>query len=484
MRYFIAIVVCLAVVIHWQPDEALAEDQWTPSDDESDVSRHYKLLETILTVSEQLERDAALRSAWEKGKASRQGVLQLPGVDFSCDTSIGRSPQKPTSVHEVRPGDIDVIAAFGDSITAGNGLAATNLPAVAIENRGESWCIGGQGSLDEGIITLPNIIRKFNPNLKGYSICRSTRDNRHKSWFNAAEPGGDNTDMPPQADNLIEWMKADSRVNFTDDWKLLTMFVGGNDLCAVCETSKTNVSNYYARFEQALTTLSDNVPRMIVNLVSMFDVTPVQNFSTGIPCDLLQWHFCFCARNQTTLPTMKGIQLEYHEQLQRLADDPRFKKSDFHVVLQPHLRDMVPPLDANGDYLQGFLSPDCFHPNRIAHQAFASWLWNTMLTPLGKKPFKYDTDGLLINTMKLTCPTVDHPFIFTDQNSGLTTVEQTTTVATTTTTTPTTTTTISTTSTSISTTQITTPTPTPTSTTSSPTTTTVTTTTTATPTTA
>lgn len=34
----------------------------------------------------------------------------------------GRSEHPPMSAHSVRPGDIDIIAAIGDSLTAGNGM--------------------------------------------------------------------------------------------------------------------------------------------------------------------------------------------------------------------------------------------------------------------------------------------------------------------------------------------------------------------------
>lgn len=68
---------------------------------------------------------------------------------FFCDTKNGpgaRSASIPESVHRLRPGDIDVIAAIGDSLTAGNGALATNIIQVFIENKGVSWSIGGKGN--------------------------------------------------------------------------------------------------------------------------------------------------------------------------------------------------------------------------------------------------------------------------------------------------------------------------------------------------
>lgn len=73
------------------------------------------------------------------------------------------------SVHKLRPGDIDIVGAIGDSLTAGNGALATNILQVVIENKGVSWSIGGQGSWHK-YLTLPNILKVFNPNLYGYSL--------------------------------------------------------------------------------------------------------------------------------------------------------------------------------------------------------------------------------------------------------------------------------------------------------------------------
>lgn len=55
---------------------------------------------------------------------------------------VGRSVERPTSVHRLRPGDIDVIGAMGDSLVAGNGALEEWALGTMIENRGVSWCAG------------------------------------------------------------------------------------------------------------------------------------------------------------------------------------------------------------------------------------------------------------------------------------------------------------------------------------------------------
>lgn len=78
---------------------------------------------------------------------------------FPCDTTPGspgvRSATRPTSVHRLRPGDIDVVGAMGDSLTAGSASAAANLLEILIENRGMSWS-GGESN-----ISLPTRSRSW-----------------------------------------------------------------------------------------------------------------------------------------------------------------------------------------------------------------------------------------------------------------------------------------------------------------------------------
>lgn len=56
---------------------------------------------------------------------------------FFCDTKEGRSKITPTSVHKLKPGDIDIIGAIGDSLTAANGAHAVNELQVILEGRGK-----------------------------------------------------------------------------------------------------------------------------------------------------------------------------------------------------------------------------------------------------------------------------------------------------------------------------------------------------------
>ena len=64
-------------------------------------------------------------------------------------------------------------------------------------------------------------------------------ENWECSQLNVASPGATNRGMAGQATRLLERMQDPDLIagdlDFQNDWKLVTIFVGGNDLCRVCE---------------------------------------------------------------------------------------------------------------------------------------------------------------------------------------------------------------------------------------------------------
>jgi phospholipase B1 len=92
-----------------------------------------------------------------------------------------------------------------------------------IENRGSSWSVGGKSSLDE-LTTIPNLLKKYNPNLLGFSKFDNFAKQMglDKNSLNVAVSGNEAHNMPAQAKDLIQRIKNDKKVNFEKDWKLVT----------------------------------------------------------------------------------------------------------------------------------------------------------------------------------------------------------------------------------------------------------------------
>ncbi|XP_070579081.1 phospholipase B1, membrane-associated-like [Ptychodera flava] len=97
------------------------------------------------------------------------------------------------------------------------------------------------------------MLKKYNSNLTGYSRGVGSVKRREKSRFNVAVPGSLSTKMVDQARQLIDRMKEFQGVDFINDWKMVTLFVGGNDLCDWVKLHKRiQPKKYKANIKEAL----------------------------------------------------------------------------------------------------------------------------------------------------------------------------------------------------------------------------------------
>ncbi|KAG7466084.1 hypothetical protein MATL_G00161080 [Megalops atlanticus] len=348
----------------------------------------------------------------------------IMGSELLCeDRSPSNSP--PTTVHAVRPADIKVVAAVGDSLTAANGVGAApnNLLDVIQEYRGLSWSIGGDKNLTS-VTTLPNILREFNPSLTGFSVGISN-ENSPKAFLNQAVPGANSDDMPAQVRVLVERMKTDSRIDFQNDWKVITMFIGGNDLCDHCmDTVYFSPENVVSRIREALDILHKEVPRALVNLVELLHIVPLRRLHQEKSLNCPTWLVkivCRCVvqpgEGSVELQKLVDLNRAYQRGMRELVDSGRYDThSNFTVVLQPFFRDVVLPVLEDGRPDRSFFSPDCFHLSQKSHALMARALWNNMLEPLGNKTQTQDfTAGISVK-----CPSKSSPFLRTYENSNYT----------------------------------------------------------------
>lgn len=209
-------------------------------------------------------RDFTFRLVGATGRKTRGAFLQDTHAQFPCDLRQARSKRRPVSVHKLRPGDISVIAALGDSLTAASGATSTRFQDLFMENRGLSWSIGGQWNW-QNVTTLPNILKEYNPALVGYS--RNDAYPFHEdTQFNMAEIGAVSADMPYMAKALVQRIKRDQRINFKRDWKMVTLCMGGNDICSfICTMNdpESLAEKHRQRLIVAMRYLRDNMPRFV-----------------------------------------------------------------------------------------------------------------------------------------------------------------------------------------------------------------------------
>jgi phospholipase B1, membrane-associated len=333
-------------------------------------------------------------------------------LPFPC-SPIPASSSVPTSVHRLTPGDIKIVGAIGDSLTAANGAKASTLLGLLTEYRGISWCMGGDAD-SSTVTTIPNLLKRYNPTIRGFSVGTGSYTSTGAS-FNVAQPGHTSHDMLAQAQLLVNRIKADTRVNFNEDWKLINFFVGGNDLCKFCKDEAKYVpDNYVGNIRNTLDFFKANLPRALINLVLTLDVKGIELMNVGYVCKTMHNYLCECGITLANADKINALVTNYQAMTEQLIASGRYDNNDqFTVVLQPFMKEMKPPLLANGNPDYSYFAPDCFHFSQKGHETAALELWNNMMQPVGAKSTEWTAF-----VSKVECPSASKPYIFTNQNSG------------------------------------------------------------------
>jgi len=289
---------------------------------------------------------------------------------FPCQPT-GRSTPKPVDATKLLPGDIDLVIAMGDSLTAGFGADATSLFNLFIDYRGTSFSIGGSKTVDQ-CSTIANILALYHPGIQGFSTGNGNQ-NSQNAKLNVAVTGATSYELNTQVSALVSKLQAGYDIN---GWKLLTFFIGGNDLCDACnDNTRYSAANFRANVEEALDLIKAQVTNVFINLSLPPDVSLLSELSGGL-CGILHPFECSCNTDPSTSPLHK----EYVSALIDLVNLPKYHdKLDFHVVIQPFLEDIQLPRLPDGSPDKSYFAPDCFHFSAKSHAAAGLALWNNMM---------------------------------------------------------------------------------------------------------
>ncbi|XP_043486431.1 phospholipase B1, membrane-associated-like [Polistes fuscatus] len=387
--------------------------------DSPDNLRLYRLIRVglfrILGSTSTSER--SLRKSKELNKMQEQIA---ENVSFPCDVKGWRSDVRPTNVNRLKPGDIDIIASMGDSLSAGTGIFGSNLLHILIENRGVTAAGGGQDTWRK-FLTLPNILKEFNPNLYGYAEGDySTLEKGSK--LNVAELGSISSDMPYMASVLVKRLKSDSRIDMQNHWKHISLMIGANDFCIFMCTTPPNefLANHERDIVETLRILRDNIPRAFVSFIVAPNLRGlVKTRTDGKPslyCDLLNDFSCPCLfglMNENKRQEYYKIMERWQRLEIKISKYPEFQRDDFTVMIHPFLMNVEFPKTDDGYSDPSYLTVDCFHVSQKTNFLYALNLWNSLLTPYENKLYEFLPS-------KLKCPTKKNPYLFTYNNVGLT----------------------------------------------------------------
>ncbi|KAI9357700.1 hypothetical protein DFJ73DRAFT_774726 [Zopfochytrium polystomum] len=348
---------------------------------------------------------------------------QVPSID-QCPSLTPR-PAKPTSVHDIRPDEIETIMGIGDSILAGFASRVTDLTYLLSHNplyeyRGVNLATGG----DSDSTSLGNLMKHYSPTLKGLShgertidfcygpICPVVilGDDVPVQGLSAAESGAWVVNWPPQIDYFKKHLPTVDP-NYPTSFKFLTVMLAYNDMCLGCFnwTQKLvfEADQYETNLRNLMKSIRANVPRVVVSLVPPFDVGQIQSVANQSPqCkitrDVLGFE-CVCMDDVTNAAIgsrarMKALAAEYGVRARKIAKEfNALKDPGFAVVFDVQMG----YLDVENGPAWLLSAEDCFHPSKKAHDILGINMWNNLFDPIPKK------GSYSIYVDKVTCPTED-----------------------------------------------------------------------------
>ncbi|KAI8385732.1 hypothetical protein BD560DRAFT_322042 [Blakeslea trispora] len=227
-----------------------------------------------------------------------------------------------TDIKDLRINDIKIVAAMGDSITAGMLAKNTNQ-----DNSGAS--------------SIANYMRHFQPHLYGASmgqrparICKETLfclDSHHDpeiDQLNAAQSGSTSGNLIEQVDYLLKYFGYGTP--YVKTWKLIHLMIGYNDASVACLTHQT-AADFKSNVKKSLGRLIDKTDYALINLVGLMDYNEILHLADKHPdykkkfkdnsVNISNYECFCCSRPKAGNPDRSELIREYNKALSELADE-------------------------------------------------------------------------------------------------------------------------------------------------------------------
>jgi len=279
------------------------------------------------------------------------------------------------------------------------GSAKVDTSELPLEYRGWSFS-GGEGS--DKHWTMPFFLKHYNASLYGFSTGVHLPETPGTGYYdsmdsslNVALSNAHAWELNQQVDELLRRTK--NLTGIQDRWKLLTIFIGANDLCDgmvtgfdACDGNASHRGALADRYEQnlrdALTKLVNGFQNTIVQVASMFQLSSVPEVRRGhLYCSARKALIdeCNCIDRSASgngnvtdaqLANLSATVEEFNDRIHQVALDFLSPRPDFAVVEASAARGQPIP---NFSFLSDL---DCFHPSAEAHETMATSLWNSLFS--------------------------------------------------------------------------------------------------------
>uniref|UniRef100_A0AC34Q949 Uncharacterized protein n=1 Tax=Panagrolaimus sp. JU765 TaxID=591449 RepID=A0AC34Q949_9BILA len=215
--------------------------------------------------------------------------------------------------------------------------------------------------------------------------------------LNIAHSGAETDHMPDQAKELIRrlyWMNTtDLTMNLNNEWVLVFVTIGTEELCAKCDEPNMNA------LKTALLTLRKGIPKAMVVLVGPVHVTK----NTALTYNLLKPR-CSCL-SRISDRKLRIIQKRWKDAFRNLEDE--FNRREF-----PNFEILaLPLLEIISRYPETLFISEKPLLNRKGHAYAAKWLWNRMIAGP-----KYNASKMPLSEDAYYCPSLGCPYFRTSRN--------------------------------------------------------------------
>ena len=136
-------------------------------------------------------------------------------------------------------------------------------------------------------------------------------------------PGSTVEGLPENVEELISHIKKKGEFRMKSEWKVLTVFMGEQDLCISCFDKDYNAKHFIKKISKALEKIKEKLPRTFVNLVQVYDVTKLHKISSSY-CRAFLKVTCPCvAAGPRQRAHVSRTANEYSKQLKNLVNSPK-----------------------------------------------------------------------------------------------------------------------------------------------------------------
>lgn len=117
----------------------------------------------------------------------------------------------------------------------------------------------------------------------GQDFCPDFQYRSSIDYLNAAQSGAQSSNLDHELDYLLKQLEDayDENLIQPSDWKLLTIFIGSNDVCHSCDTLSKQPTSFASNIQKALERIRLNVRNVLVQIGKALDDSNVPAILKG-----------------------------------------------------------------------------------------------------------------------------------------------------------------------------------------------------------